>query len=339
MVRAKPPHLHAKFQRRQRLTLTDPMAKRLDAFQSKFPAISKATLARIARKDARILEITPETFASNVARTANLLNATTAAFFKLAFRQPSLIYQNPWAFRLKIRRMAKGFGKRPKDLIPILWKCPSLLSRTEASLYEAINAFAARFDIEPSLARRIFLKHPPLFTNRLQTLERNVFEAAALLGLPESTHIKSALTLPQLFYQSPQTILSNVSEAARALGLSFNSYLAITVSMPSLYTRSPLAMPRKARLIRHLMRHTKDERSFEEFLHAAKSALTYSSERILARCIIARYGLSGLQANTLLVMSNKTATALLRSHLKARFGSAAYPIYKRWKERGLLTAD
>lgn len=61
MVQPKPPHLHAKFLSRKRLTLSAPMAKRLDAFHARFPTVSKATLARIARKDSRILEITPDT--------------------------------------------------------------------------------------------------------------------------------------------------------------------------------------------------------------------------------------------------------------------------------------
>lgn len=116
------------------------MAARLDAFHARIPKVSKATLARIARKDSRILEITPDTFASNVARTSDLLNATTAAFFKLAFRQPALIYLDPWSLRLKLRRLAKHFGIRPKDLIPVIWRNPTILTRADEPLIAAIAA-------------------------------------------------------------------------------------------------------------------------------------------------------------------------------------------------------
>lgn len=339
MVRAKPPHLHAKFLRRSRLTLSEPMEKRLNAFHRKIPSISKATLARIARKDSRILEITPKTFACNVRRTSNLLNATLPAFFTLARSLPALIYQDPWSMRLKLYRIAKGLETRPKDLLPVVRKKPTLLSRSEASLFSAIDEFAARFDVALPAARKYFLRHPSLFSVTLATIEHNIQTTAHLLELPLPLYTKAALAQPQLFYQAPQTILSNITETARNLDIPFHSFLTITLSQPSLMTRSPSGMRRKARLIRYLMHYTRDHRTFEEFLHASKAALTYSPQRILARCIIARLHLSTLRASTLLVMPNKTANLLLRQHLKSRLGAAAYPVYRRWKAAGLLTPD
>lgn len=339
MSRPKPPHLHIKFLRRNRVTLSDPMAKRLNAFHKRVPSISKATLQRIARKDPRILEITPDTFASNVRRTSNLLNAVLPAFFKLARHQPALIYQNPWSLRLKLRKMAKSLDIRPKELIPTIWRKPTLLSRTDTALVTAIEAFSARFEIGIAQTRKMFLKHPSLWTVSLSKIENNVTEAAKLLSLPSATYIKAALAQPQLFYQNPQTILRNVTDSASNLNIPFPSYLAVVLGQPSLFSRSPLGMHRKARLIKTLLRYTRDVRTFEDFLHTAKSALTYSPPHILARCLIARWRLSTAKANTLLTMSNKDATALLRPHLKMRLGRAAYPVYKRWKEVGLITTD
>lgn len=339
MTRAKPPHLHVKFLRRNRVTLSDPMARRLNAFHERIPSISKATLQRIARKDPRILEITPDTFASNVRRTSNLLNAVLPAFFKLARHQPALIYQDPWSLRLKLRRMAKSLDIRPKDLIPTIWRKPTLLSRSDAYFVTAIEAFSARFEIGLAPTRKMFLRHPSLWTVSLSRIEYNVAEAATLLSLSPAAYVKAAVAQPQLFYQNPQTILRNVTDSARNLNIPFPSYLSIVLGQPSLFSRSPLGMHRKARLIKTLLRYTRDERTFEDFLHTAKSALTYSPPHILARCLIARWKLSTTKANTLLTMSNKDATALLRAHLKARMGRAAYPVYKRWKGVGLITTD
>lgn len=337
MSRPKPTHLHVKFLRRNRVTLSDPMAKRLNAFHKRVPSISKATLQRIARKDPRILEITPDTFASNVRRTSNLLNAMLPAFFNLAQHQPALIYQDPWSLRLKIRAIATGLEIRPKGLIPVIWKKPSLLTRSEDSLFSALAAFSEAFAVSPPLARKFFLRHPSLWTVKLATIQDNVATTAGLLAIPVAAYTKAALAQPQLFYQSPHTIFRNVSESALNLGLSAHSYLDIVLAQPSLFARSPDGMRRKARLIKRLMQYTRDERSFEEFLHASKSALTYSPERIIARCLIARWKLSTLKANTLLAMPNKTATGLIRNYLKHRLGANAYPIYKRWKELGLLS--
>lgn len=339
MFRKKPPHLHAKFLRRKRLTLSEPMAERLDAFLERFPRTSKATLARIARKDPRILEISPDKFEDNVARTSNALDATTAAFFKLAFRQPALIYNDPWSLRLKIRSIAKRLDVRPKDLIPILKRNPSILARAEESLFSAIATFGDYFQLSPPLAAKLFLKHPTLINLKIATIDANLRKAALLLNAPYPTYARAALSQPPLCFQSPHSILRNVTHSARHLGITTASFTGIAMDMPSLLYRAPGGMPRKARLIKRLMHYTHDERTFEEFLHAAKAALTYSPERILARCLIARYRLSGLRANTLLAMSNKKATLLLRDHLKRRHGDAVYPVFRRWKELGLLTAD
>jgi hypothetical protein len=333
-----PRHLLLKSIRRARLTLDDQMEARLNAIHRTLPQISKRKLARIARKDPRILEITPKTFKSNVERTSNLLNALLPAYFKLAQQLPALIYQDPWSLRLKLRRIAKGLHITTKDLMPVIWKKPTLLSRSENSIFSAIDAFASRFDIEPLLARKFFLKHPSLWTVTLVRIEGNITETARLLDIPPAAYIKAALSQPQLFYQSPNTIHRNVTEAARNLNLPFLSYLEIALGQPSLFSRSPDGMRRKARLIKNLMRYTREERSFEEFLHCSKSALTYSPEHIMARCLIARWNLSTQKTGRLLSMPNSTATVILRAHLKDRMGKAAYPVYRRWKSIGMLTA-
>lgn len=339
MVRPKPPHLHAKFLSRNRLTLSEPMAARLDAFHARIPKVSKATLARIARKDSRILEITPDTFASNVARTSDLLNATTAAFFKLAFRQPALIYLDPWSLRLKLRRLAKHFGIRPKDLIPVIWRNPTILTRADETLIAAITALAEYLQLAPPLAAKLLLKHPTLFNLKVARIDANLRVTAHLLNVPFAACARAALIQPQLCFQSPHTILRNVTDSARHLGITTDSFVAVAMGMPSLLFRSPDGMARKRRLLMRLLYYTREERTFEQFLHAGKAALTYSPERILARCLIARYRLSGLRAHTLLVMSNKTATALLREHLKLQHGTEAYRIYRRWKQLRLLTTE
>jgi hypothetical protein len=38
-------------------------------------------------------------------------------------------------------------------------------------------------------------------------------------------------------------------------------------------------------------------------------------------------------------MGNKRATTLLRDHLKAIHGRDVYPVYRRWKRLGLITAE
>jgi len=338
MVRKKPLHLHAKYLRRKRLTLSEPMAERLDAFQARFPTISKTTLARIARKDARILEISPDTFESNINRTSGTLNATTAAFFTLAFRQPALLYSDPWSLRLKLRRLSKQLGIRPKELIPVIKRNPAILTRAEDSVLASIVALSDYLQLAQPLATKLFLKHPTLINLKLATIDANLRDAASLLNVPQSAYVRAALNQPQLCFQSPHTIIRNVTDSARHLGIPATSFVAIAMGMPSLLFRAPGGMPRKARLIKRLMHYTRDERTFEEFLHGAKAALTYSPARILARCMIARYRLSELRANTLLAMSNKKATHLLRDHLKRRHGTAVYPVYQRWKHLGLLTA-
>ncbi len=314
------------------------MLKRIDAFHARFPKTSKATLLRIARKDSRFLEITPQCFANNVDRTSNLLNATTEAFFKLAALQPALIYMNPWNLRLRIRRLAKQLGIRPKDLIPVIRRNPAILTRTEDSLLSAIAAIGDYLQINPPLSTKLFLKNPTLINVTIAAIDSNLRTAAHLLNVPYPAYARAAHSQPQLCFQSPHTILRNVTDSARHLGIPATSFVAIAMGMPSLLFRSPGGMSRKARLIKRLMHYTRDPRTFEQFLHATKAALTYSPERILARCLIARYRLSGLRANTLLVMSNKKATLLLRDHLKRRHEHAVYPFYRRWKQIGLLTA-
>lgn len=339
MTKPKPHHLRKKVLNRKRLTLSKDMKDRLNAFHDRFPSVSRATLARIARKDPRILEISPEKFESNVIRTGNLLNAVPSAFFKLAQTLPALVYQDPKTLRLKTRSLAKKLSMTRKELLPLLWKKPSLLSRTEAALFGAISDFAAHFAIEPLLAQKLFVRYPSLWSVSLPTVIHNLEDMARLLDIPLPIMTRAVFAQPQLFYQKPQTILRNVTDSAHALDLSFSSYLAIALGQPSLLARNPRDMRRKKRLITHLMRYTNDHRTFEDFLHAFKSALTYSPERILARCLIARWKLSSNKTARLLSMPNKTATLLLRAHLKRRNGDTVYPFYQRWKKLGLLTAD
>lgn len=244
--------------------------------------------------------------------------------------------------RLKLRRLAKQLGIQPKALIPVIKRNPVILTRVEDSVLAAIAAIAAIGDylhLAQPLAVKLFLKHPTLINLKTTTIDANLRDAARLLNVPCSAYVRAALNQPQLCFQSPHTILRNVTDSARQLGIPATSFVTVAMGMPSLLYRAPGGMPRKARLIKRLMHYTRDERTFEEFLHAAKAALTYSPQRILARCLIARYRLSGLRANTLLAMSNKKATLLLREHLKQRYGDAVYPFYQRWKKRGLLTAD
>jgi hypothetical protein len=315
------------------------MMERIQEVHALIPDVSLNTFIRIVRKDPRVIEITPKNLLENAGRTGTLLHTTRQEFFKLAFRQPALLFMDPWKLRLKTRSLAKWFGIRPKDLLPVIRKNPALITRAECSIHNVVQAMADHFMLEAILAKRLILKHPTLVNVSIGTIASNLETGARLLEIPLAAYTKAALKQPQLFYQSPHTILRNVAATSKHLGIAQASFVSIALGMPSLLFRSPDGMPRKVRLIRALMHYTRDERTLEEFLHASKAALTYSPERILSRCLIARSRLANGRANTLLAMGNKSATALLRDHLKAIHGRDVYPVYRRWKRLGLITAE
>lgn len=333
----KPVRVLKKVKERNRTTLSANMIRRVDAIHAEVSFVSKASIKRIARKDSRILEVTPETLAANIEGTRLLLDVSLRGFFVMAAKLPALLYTRPDGHKLKIEKLALLFNVGIDEMRPVIIKNPALLSRTEHATASSLAAISAILDVAPPLAAKMIMKYPTLINVTPLTIEQNIDKASALLNLPRATYIRACIAQPPLLYLAPRTILANTLRSARLLGLKHDFFVQVALRAPSLLYRSPETLHVKVRLIRRLIFYTKDTRTLHEVLDALPTALTYARARLVARCLIARYRLMQAQPTTLMVMANVKASAVLRAHLMEKHGKDGRRIIRRWMAIGLLS--
>lgn len=337
MARPLPKHQTKKFIRRNLDDLDDYMASQVEAYHKAVPWFSRETIVKIAAKDGRILEITPNTFLRNVSAMRDLLQTDDKHFASMMKVMPALGYTSPYANERKLRAIANICNVSVKELLPAIHKNPKLLSRTPAAVGQQIQSLADLLSVDIPYAARVLLKNPSLFNIRVETAVANTKAAAGLLNIKHRIYLQAATAQPPLLYMSPTTILRNTLQASKALSIPHHDYVAIALRAPSLFYRSPEGFPKKGRAISRLMRMTGDNGPIHHLLDVFPMALTYSRARLLSRCLVVRYGLSKASARKLIVTSNRTVSELLKSHLEDTYDKSASAIISRWTSNGMLS--
>lgn len=277
--------------------------------------IGRAEAVRSVRAVPSLLSCSEGLIAKRMSELRGVVGLSLAEWRRCARRYPILLTMKPATFAKRLRQQQGALKLTAAEYGKLACREPRLMLLSTDAITRFTTGACTLWGWSLDEARRFVARTPkPLVSGTISTMDANLSALATSFGVEKELLIKAVWAFSPLAYQKPERIVEAVDAGACALGVEREVLVEAVLRSPSLVARRPASWASRMRMVLRIAEALGDRITPTTMLAKFPAAMTYGSERLLQRYVLARLGLWPWNWMALLSLSDKRARGLFAEY-------------------------